>query len=91
MTNLLQTKLDDERRFYEDQIRSSDLRFKDLELKMKEYEEMLLNSDDVGKSFEDKLSTIEESASLECQVYIISYLITWARQRLQRSSRTLAS
>ena len=43
---------------------------------MKEYEEMLLNSDDVGKSFEDKLSTIEESASLECQVYIIYYLVT---------------
>ncbi len=29
---------------------------------------MLMNSDDVGKSFEDKLSTIEESASLEGQV-----------------------
>ena len=35
---------------------------------MKEYEEMLLNSEDVGKTFDDKLSTIEESASLECQV-----------------------
>jgi hypothetical protein len=35
---------------------------------MHEYEELLLNSDDVGKSFDDKLSTIEESASLECQV-----------------------
>ena len=40
---------------------------------MKEYEELLLNVDDVGKSFDDKLSTIEESASLECQVkYLIA-------------------
>ncbi len=30
--------------------------------------QMLMNSEDVGKSFEDKLSTIEESASLEGQV-----------------------
>ena len=63
-----QSKLDEERNFYEDQLRTSDQRFKELELKMKEYEEMLMNSDDVGKSFDDKLSTIEESASLECQV-----------------------
>ena len=85
MKNFLQTKLDDERRFYEDQIRSSDLRFKDLELKMKEYEEMLLNSDDVGKSFEDKLSTIEESASLECQVYkILSCLRDWSAAAAQQ-------
>jgi hypothetical protein len=69
-----QTKLDEERRFYEDQIRGSDQRFKDLEVKMKEYEEMLLNSEDVGKTFDDKLSTIEESASLECQVRIRSAL-----------------
>ncbi len=41
---------------------------------MKEYEEMLLNSEDVGKTFDDKLSTIEESASLECQVRIRSVL-----------------
>ncbi len=39
-----------------------------LATRMKEYEEMLLNADDVGKTFDDKLSTIEESASLECQV-----------------------
>jgi hypothetical protein len=49
---------------------------------MHEYEELLLNSDDVGKSFDDKLSTIEESASLECQVIPEgSFLIGFLRLR----------
>ena len=44
----LQGKLDEERVFYENQLESSESSFKDLEAKMKEYEELLLKTGTCG-------------------------------------------
>lgn len=52
-------------------MKASDDKFQELEVKMREYEELLLTTDKVSSndhSEADKLSTIAESASLEGQV-----------------------
>jgi len=68
-----QGKLDDERKFYEGQLASSEEAFKGLEIKMKEYEELLMTPPSSGaapspESASDRLATIAETASLEGQV-----------------------
>ena len=73
MEDYWQSKLEQERRFYEEQLRFTETQYKDLETKMKEYDEILLNTRNSRISLpqeeeEDKLSTIEETFSLECQV-----------------------
>ena len=73
MEDYWQSKLDQERRFYGEQLRFSERQYKDMENKMKEYDEILLNTrnsklQDEDEEEEDKLSTIEETFSLECQV-----------------------
>ena len=71
MEDYWQEKLDQERKFYEEQLKFSERQFKDLEHKMKEYDEILLNTRNAPLSSQDeddKLSTIEETFSLECQV-----------------------
>ena len=81
MEDYWQTKLDQERKFYEEQLKSSENQQKDLEVKMKEYDEILLNSRTATLSIseeeeeDDKLSTIEETFSLECQV---SQSVSWS-------------
>ena len=70
MEDYWQKKLDDERSFYEEQLKISERQFKDLENRMKEYDEVLLETrhKDTNHLDDDKLSTIEETFSLECQV-----------------------
>ena len=73
MEDYWQGKLDQERKFYEEQLKFSDFQKKDLQGKLKEYDEILLNSRNTNLSIseeeeDDKLSTIEETFSLECQV-----------------------
>jgi hypothetical protein len=72
MEDYWQRKLDEERIFYEDQLRCSGEQFQSLEGRMREYEELAElppqeNNSETG-SEEDKLSTIEETGSLEAQV-----------------------
>ena len=86
MEDYWQAKLDQERKFYEEQLKSSENQQKDLEVKMKEYDEILLNSRTATLSIseeeeeDDKLSTIEETFSLECQVshQSVSQSVSWS-------------
>ena len=71
MEDYWQGKLDDERKFYENQLKMNEEQFKDLEIKMKEYEDLLMTSESVNGTSQDnsdKLSTIEETVSMEIQV-----------------------
>merc|ERR1712079_516619 len=71
MEDYWQGKLDQERKFYEEKLKFNESQQKDLEVKLKEYEE-ILNSPtgrlSISEVEDDKLSTIEETFSLECQV-----------------------
>ncbi len=74
----LQSKLDEERLFYEKQLKASDESFRDLEARLKEYDELLLASGDLAdkaKDDDDKLATIVETVSLEGQVCVKCYAI----------------
>ena len=71
MEDYWEKKLNDERAFYEEQLKMSETQFKELEHRLKEYDEVLMktsDSKDVQDVDDDKLSTIEETFSLECQV-----------------------
>ena len=71
MEDYWEKKLNDERSFYEEQLRMSEVQFKELEQRLKEYDEVLVKtsvSKEVQDPDDDKLSTIEETFSLECQV-----------------------
>ena len=78
MEDYWQRKLEEERVFYEEQLRSSERQFSELEARMREYEELVVDNRNMAKneeeeeevegeslSEEDKLSTIEETGSLE--------------------------
>ena len=80
MEDYWQRKLEEERVFYEEQLRSSERQFSELEARMREYEELVVDNRGTAKneeeeeeeevegeslSEEDKLSTIEETGSLE--------------------------
>ena len=76
MEDYWQRKLEEERVFYEEQLRSSERQFSELEARMREYEELVVDNREMAKndeedvegeslSEEDKLSTIEETGSLE--------------------------
>ena len=68
MEDYWQNKLVGERKFYEQQLKISESQFKELEIRLKEYDEELIHID-MNKSEEaDKLSTIDERSSLEYQV-----------------------
>ena len=70
MEDYWQNKLVDERKFYEEQLKTNDNQFKELENRMKEYDEELISLEN------DKLSTIDETSSLEYQVLkILSSLL----------------
>ena len=83
MEDYWQRKLEEERVFYEEQLRSSERQFSELEARMREYEELVVDNREMAKndeedvegeslSEEDKLSTIEETGSLE-----VLQLKTW--------------
>ena len=68
MEDYWQNKLDDERKFYEGLLKTNERQFKDLENRMKEYDEVLASIDKTKDDESDALSTIEETSSLEYQV-----------------------
>ena len=71
MEDYWEKKLNDERSFYEEQLKMSETQFKELEQRLKEYDEVMMKTSDsreLQTADDDKLSTIEETFSLECQV-----------------------
>ena len=69
MEDYWQKKLIDERKFYEEQLKTSENQFKDLEVKMKEYDEELRCLEINTSTDKDQLSTIDERISMEYQVF----------------------
>jgi len=68
MEDYWQNKLVGERKFYEQQLKISESQFKELEIRLKEYDVELSNIDMNKVEETDKLSTIDETSSLEYQV-----------------------
>ena len=74
MEDYWQNKLNEERMFYEEQLKTNDRQFKELEDRLKEYEII----DDIEASKEnEQLSTIDEKSSLEYQVTINHYYFSF--------------
>ena len=71
MEDYWQNKLVDERKFYEEQLKTNENQFKELEIRMKEYDEELQGFEMNKSSGDDKLSTIDETSSLEYQVFVL--------------------
>lgn len=85
MEDYWQRKLEEERVFYEEQLRSSERQFSELEERMREYEDLVVDDRNMAKneeeeeeevdgeslSEEDKLSTIEETGSLEVEKTLV--------------------
>ena len=68
MEDYWQNKLVGERKFYEQQMKINESQFKELEIRLKEYDEELSNIEMNKVEETDKLSTIDETSSLEYQV-----------------------
>ena len=64
MENYWQKKIEEERNFYDQQLKSSERTFKELEERIQDYEELLSESE---KTNEVQLYTIEEDEQLEMQ------------------------
>ena len=71
MEDYWQNKLVDERKFYDEQLKTNENQFKELEIRMKEYDEELRGFEMNKSSGDDKLSTIDETSSLEYQVFVL--------------------
>ena len=69
-----QKKMDEERKFYEKQLKSNEKQFEELDVKMKEYEDLLMTVEPKENevSEPDRLSTIDEKRSMEEEVNIFS-------------------
>ena len=74
MEDYWQKKMNEERQLYEGQIKMNEIQFKDLEVKMKEYEDLLMTIEPKLQKEADGLSTIDEKRSLEEQVCITESL-----------------
>ena len=68
MEDYWQKKIDDERVFYEEQITVSESQFKEIELRMKEYQELLKSSQSTNDKGRLTLYAIDEQRSLEDEV-----------------------
>ena len=69
MEDYWQQKLDSERAFGEEQLKSSESQFRDLELRLREYEDLLVAAD--GNDSDHKsgmLATIDEDRDMEEKV-----------------------
>ena len=69
MEDYWQQKLDSERAFGEEQLKSSEAQFRDLELRLREYEDLLVAAD--GNDSDHKggmLATIDEDRDMEEKV-----------------------
>ena len=69
MEDYWQKKMKEERELYESQLQMNEKQFKDLEVKMKEYEDLLMTIEPKQQMEVDRLSTIDEKRGLEEQVY----------------------
>merc|ERR1711892_1027549 len=87
MEDYWQNKLVDERKFYEEQVKTNDNQFKELENRMKEYDEELISLDMNKKDETDKLSTIDETSSLEYQVQEWEEEIVQLRAKLTKKDQ----
>eukprot|EP00094_Tigriopus_californicus_P012704 TCALIF_12281-PA protein Name:"Similar to NINL Ninein-like protein (Homo sapiens)" AED:0.06 eAED:0.06 QI:7/0.87/0.70/0.94/0.87/0.94/17/222/1708 len=87
MEDYWQGKLDEERQFYENQLKTSDANFKDLEMKMREYEDLLMTSESVSNPEAEKLSTIAETVSLEGQVTDLETEILELKNQIEELTR----
>ena len=69
-----QNKMDEERKFYEKQLKGNEKQFEELDVKMKDYEDLLMavepKENEVSES--DRLSTIDEKRSMEEEVSLFS-------------------
>ena len=70
MEEYWEEKMGEERKFHEKQLKSNEKQFEDLEMKMKEYEELLMTVEPKINIDPDRLSTIDEKRSLEEEVNI---------------------
>ena len=65
MEDYWQKKIDEERIFYEEQLKVSETQFKELEVRMKKYEELLTKMESSKHDDSDRLYAIDEQRSLE--------------------------
>ena len=68
MEDYWQKKIDEEREFYEEQLKVSESQFKELELRMEEYEEILNSCQSTNDKDRLTLHAIDEQRSLEEEV-----------------------
>ena len=68
MENYWQNKIQEERNFYDQQLRSSESTFSELEERIQDYEELLAAESEKNTNNPDSLYTIEEDEHLEMQV-----------------------
>ena len=78
MENYWQQKIEEERNFYDQQLRSSESTFTQLEERIQDYEELLAAESEKNTNNPDQLYTIEEDEHLEMQAtYIGLSIIFW--------------
>ena len=68
MEDYWQGKIFDERKFYEEQVKVSESQFKELEVRMKEYEELLIVESSKCSDIHGRLETIDEDRNMEEKV-----------------------
>ena len=68
MENYWQQKIEEERNFYDQQLRSSESTFTELEERIQDYEELLAAETEKSTNIPEQLYTIEEDEHLEMQV-----------------------
>merc|ERR1719450_1021516 len=87
MEDYWQGKMDDERSFYEDQIRTSGEQFKELEDRLKEYIGLIEPGSEGQKDNKEALYTIDEACSMELQVTEWEEEILQLRQENEKLSK----
>ena len=62
-----QNKMDEERKFYEKQLKSNEKQFEELDMKIKDYEDLLMAVEPKQNELSepDRLSTIDEKRCME--------------------------
>merc|ERR1719410_2289381 len=73
MEDYWQGKICDERRFYEDQVKVNESQFKELEVRMREYEDLLSIESNKSANNGGRLATIDEDRNLELEVRMREY------------------
>ena len=74
MEDYWQKKMDEERKFYEKQLKSNEKQFEELDMKIKDYEDLLMAVEPKQNELSepDRLSTIDEKRSMEEEVNLFS-------------------